>query len=118
MVKGEKTKCIREAIQALGLNANRSQVQVWLKQKYGFKPDDVAESTFYNIRRAMIDTPVQLQTTTPGEKEAFQELHDTLVDLQTNGPKPKDSVASIVRQLKQVVERLGKNEVKELIDVL
>lgn len=110
--KGEKTKYIREAFQKLGLKAKRQEIQAWLKKTHNLQDDDVAESTFYNIRRAMLDEFAEAQ-----EKQAAAPPM-TLVAENKTPVAENNGIVSIVRQLKQVVEKLGKNEVKELIDVL
>jgi len=106
--KGEKTKCIREAISALGLQAGRSDAQAWLKQKYGW--DDVAESTFYNVRREM------MLTNRFAEAPSIASLTDSPVSAD-NAPA-KGGIVALIRQLKQIVSKVGKEEAKELIDIL
>ena len=50
--KGEITKRMREAINALGLDCTYHKAQEWLNKKYG-KKLVYSESTYYSIRRLM-----------------------------------------------------------------
>ena len=115
--KGEKTKYIREAFQKLGLKAKRQEIQAWLKKTHDLQDDDVAESTFYNIRRAMLNEFAEAQ-----EKQAARPSIATLVDRHSQAeglPQPENNgIVALIRQLKLVVAKLGKNETKELVDVL
>ncbi len=128
--KGDRTKWVREAITALAVDGkielvNRQQAQKWLKEKYGKEAAEVAESTFYNIRRAMLQgraVPVANGNRPPiatlvAEQQQERAHHPVIpppqVLVSTQG-----GIVALVKQLKQIVDKLGKNETKELVDVL
>lgn len=110
LLKGEKTKCVREAIQTLGLQTSLKQVQAWIKKKYGAEASLIGESTFYNLRRELREATLARPSI------------ETLVADAPAAPAPAkaedNGIVVLVKQLKLVVSKLGKNETKDLVDVL
>ena len=102
--KGEITKRMREAINALGLDCTYHKAQEWLNKKYG-KKLVYSESTYYSIRRLM-------------KLDQEKKSRPSISSLVDNPPIEQNGIATLVAQLKIVVTKIGKNEAKQLIDVL
>jgi hypothetical protein len=112
LAKGEKTKYVREAIQTLGLQTSLKQVQAWISKKYGADAAEVGDSTFYNLRREMREA-------TPARPSIETLVADAPAAPPTPPAKAEDNgIVALVKQLKLVVSKLGKNETKDLVDVL
>lgn len=125
LLRGEKTKRVKEAFHKLGFQATRSQVSAWLGQKYGKENGDVAESTYYNIRKIMNEFARLGPSNVPSGRKVICGVLDAVdgagrmqLFLDTEKKEAENGIAYLVSQLKLVVSKLGKNETKELVDVL
>ena len=137
--KGHKRKYVREALEALGLDATKGQAAQWLEKKYG---TTVGDPTFYDTRKQMQQQaghrgPKDQAGQAPAPKAAAPAkaakrpvkapsaaskptpvVATPQASARAEGPMPGNGVAALVTTAKGLVERLGKAEAKRLIDAL
>jgi len=109
-MRGDKTKYVQEAILALGktdpAKVTLQEANTWIKKQYGVSYL-ATDSVFYNMRKRL------------SQGVEFPETRPPIKDLVAAGTtvQPENGIAALVRQLKQIVDKVGKDEAKQLIDV-
>lgn len=96
LVKGTKLRYLREAFNKLAPNNNYDSlsygiVNNWLKKNY---KTTVAETTYYRMRRNLIDNKQVVEA------------------------KPVNDLVSLITTLKTVLSKIGKEQTKNLIDLI
>jgi hypothetical protein len=112
IAKGDKRKFLEEVIQELAgpekkfkdvtLEAARQKI----REKYGC---EVSDARFYWVRKGFIKGA--------RTKKKTKSVRDIVLN-RLNRKEEMDGIAALVRALKQVIAKVGKNEAKQLIDEL
>lgn len=104
---GTKKDLCAECIQALGLDATYTAAKKWCKNRYG---QEISEPQFYTVRRRIAD----LVAAKPAIGGAVLQQAEQLVAV----PAKDSSIVALVKATKALVDKLGKEEAKNLIDAL
>jgi hypothetical protein len=96
--KGEKRQTVRKCIEELGLQVTYGAAKRWFKKNY---QATLADATFYHVRQAM-------------QREAVKQ---NLIPVKQSGCSLETAV-QIVKQVQDLVNKIGKEEVKKVIDLL
>jgi hypothetical protein len=98
-----KKAMVLESLQKLGLQVNAKSASNYIRRTY---KADMPETTFYTLRKELRD-----------EKNKPQ-LVKTSDVVRVLPSKPTNGVIELVRTAKRLVELLGKEDAKQLIDSL
>jgi len=103
--KGRKKLLVRECLTELGVEASFGAAKKWFMKNHKLT---LADATFYHVRKDM-----QM------ERQAVQPLPSKLPQFITPlPPKPRTNVLDVVKNVKELIDKLGKEEAKKLIDLL
>jgi hypothetical protein len=113
------TKTKRElcatCIEALGLDVTFSAAQKWCRNRYN---QNISEPQFYTVRRSLQDAVDAAEARQP-KPTAVSPTAEVLARIPSATAAPsKDSIADLVKATKALVDKLGKEEAKNLIDAL
>lgn len=108
---GTKKGLCAECIQALGVDVTYTVAKKWCKNHYG---QEVSEPQFYTVRRIMTDA---LQAVSNPEQRPAPWSAKVQAKFTQDAPT-KNSIADLVKATKALVDKLGKEEAKNLIDAL
>lgn len=106
--RGEKQQYAREALQSLGLDTDYAAAARWVRDRYGAV---LTDSTFYHNRK-------QVRQEQAAQAPAAVETSAHPAEARPDGPTPREGVAELVTKARELIERLGKDEAKRLIDAL
>ena len=131
--KGTKKGYAREALEDLGISTTYAPARAWVQKKYGV---DLAEPTFYVVRKEMQQEAQSQGGTAPAKVSESRTAAPTApAKAKSAAPKSQkparggaaasagasaqeEGVAEMVLKAKDLIERLGKEEAKRLIDAL
>ena len=99
--KGQKKVLVRRCLEELGLEATYGDGKRWFKKNHQLS---LADATFYHIRAAM-------------RKEAVNPKVSKLVEKLVDSYTLADAIP-ILKQAKELVDKIGKAEAKKVIDLL
>jgi hypothetical protein len=100
--KKSKKECILEAIEALGAEATFVEVKSWVNKQYGVS---ITDPPFYSARSQY-------------RKNQTAEARKRVEEEAINSAKQTDRILEAVKVAKSLVEKLGKDNAKALIDCL
>jgi hypothetical protein len=100
--KKSKKECIYEAINELGSDATFLEVKSWVQKNYGAT---ITDPPFYSARTKYRKTKAE---------EAAKEAANGVAQAE----KQKEQILDLVKVAKSLVEKLGKENAKALIDCL
>ena len=109
-VKSTKKNLVKQCLTELGVNASFGSAKKWFQKNHKLS---LADATFYHVRKIMQQEKLQLTkplmvATAKALQAVSSELH---TELQLN-------VVDVVKNVKELIDKLGKDEAKKLIDLL
>lgn len=136
-----KTQYVRDALNELGLDANFAETAKWVKNKHGVEiPDPIFYTTRKEMRRlaqtdaassatgAEADSTAAAAEPKPAAAKASKSARSAQKKKTARiakkpapvaaAPKSSENVADLVYKAQALVQHLGKDEAKKLIDVL
>lgn len=103
--KGHKKALVRQCLNELGVGASLGKAKKWFMRNHKLT---LADATFYHVRQDMqrekIAVPTYPVVSVPQKLPTIHEKISGVVDL--------------VKTAKELVDKLGKEEVRKLIDLL
>jgi hypothetical protein len=127
LARGEKKKITEQAIRTLGFDATFASVKKWIKARHNC---DIHESKFYPIRREMQakHKPPTASIGSTVHKAVLERMAEVGVVKPAEQPSNSiqaraylfepNGIIALVKTAKALVEKLGKEEAKSLIDAL
>lgn len=99
--KGQKKVLVRQCLNELGVEANFGAAKKWFKKNHGLS---LADATFYHVRQDMQREKRQAYLPHPATIAKIG-----LVDIK---------IVDVVKSAKELIDKLGKEDAKKLIDLL
>jgi hypothetical protein len=96
--KGHKKLLVRQCLNELSIETSFAQAKKWFMKNHKLK---LADATFYHVRK---DMQLEAANSVPAPKPSIRVQVHSIVDL--------------VKTAKELVDKLGKDEVRKLIDLL
>lgn len=100
--KGQKKLLVRQCLNELGVEATFGAAKKWFKKNHNLT---LADATFYHVRKDM-------QGETAAAKTPPKQASKPFVSPEVQG------IVEVVLAAQKLVDKLGKEEVRKLIDLL